>query len=130
MTSYPVVNWHNAPAYKLSKLFSEKIYKLAPNPNAFNIKNTQELLHDLKNTPILPQHNLASLDITNMYSNIPVNETRTILENTLTQNLVEPHTKQELLGWYDVITKQNYFSHKDKTLIQRDGLAMGTPPRV
>ena len=29
----PVVNWRNAPAYKLSKLFSEKIYKLAPIPN-------------------------------------------------------------------------------------------------
>jgi len=62
-----------------------------------------------------------------MYSNIPVKETRTILDNTLTQNLIDPHTKQELLEWYDVIAKQNYFSHKDKTLIQRDGLAMGAP---
>jgi len=123
----PVVNWRNAPAYKLSKLFTEKVCQLAPNPNAFNIKNSQELLHDLKNTPILPQHTLASLDITNMYSNIPVEETRTILENTLTQNLVESHTKQELLGWYDIITKQNYFLHKDKTLFQKDGLAMGAP---
>jgi hypothetical protein len=62
-----------------------------------------------------------------MHSNIPVKETRTILDNTLIQNLIDPHTKQELLGCYDVITKQNYFLHKDKTLIQRDGLAMGAP---
>ena len=123
----PVVNWRNAPAYKLSRLFTDKIGYLAPNPDAFNIRNTQELLQDLKNTPILPQHKLASLDITNTDSNIPVKETRTILDNTLTQNLIDPHTKQELLEWYDVITKQSYFSHKDTTLIQSDKLAMGAP---
>ena len=32
-----------------------------------------------------------------------------------------------MLNWYDTITKQNYFSNKDKTLIQQDGLAMGAP---
>jgi len=34
----PVVNWRNAPAYKLSRLFTEKIHRIAPLPNAFNIK--------------------------------------------------------------------------------------------
>ena len=32
-----------------------------------------------------------------------------------------------MLSWYDTITKQNYFSSKNKTLIQQDGLAMGAP---
>jgi len=34
----PVVNWRNARAYRLSKLFTEKIHRIAPLPNAFNIK--------------------------------------------------------------------------------------------
>jgi len=76
---------------------------------------------------MLPQYTLASLDITNLYSNIPVKETRTILANIMTQNPIDPHTKQELLKWYDVITMQNYFAHKGKTVIQQDGLAMGAP---
>jgi len=88
---------------------------------------TQDLLKNLDDTPMLPQYTLASLDITNVYSNIPIKETRTILANIMTQNTIDPHKKQELLKWYDVITMQNYFAHKGKTVIQQDGLAMGAP---
>jgi len=47
----PAVNWHNAPAYKLSKLLSKKMKQLAPLPHSFNVKNAQDLLNDLENTP-------------------------------------------------------------------------------
>jgi hypothetical protein len=33
----PVVNWQNAPAYSLSKLFTNKINYITPLPNAFNL---------------------------------------------------------------------------------------------
>jgi hypothetical protein len=79
------VNWCNAPAYKLSKLFTKKVNQLAPLPHSFNVKNAQDLLNDLENTPMLPYHKLASLDITNLYTNIPVKETKKILTNILTQ---------------------------------------------
>jgi len=69
----------------------------------------------------------SSLDIKNLYPNIPVKETKTILENMLTQNIVDPQTQQELLQWYDVITKQNYFINNNDIIIQHDGLAMGAP---
>ena len=63
----PVRNWKNATEYRLSKLFTEKFHRLTPLSNAFNIKNTQDLIQNLNDTPILPRHSLASLDITNMY---------------------------------------------------------------
>jgi hypothetical protein len=31
------------------------------------------------------------------------------------------------MDWNDVITRQNYFTNKEKTLIQKEGLAMGAP---
>ena len=34
----PIVNWRNAPAYKLSKLFIQKTNQLSPFPCTFNIK--------------------------------------------------------------------------------------------
>ena len=123
----PVVNWRNAPAYHLSKLFTNQLNPLRPLPHAFNIRNTHNLLQNLNNTPMLPHYTLASLDITNLYSNILVTETKTILANILKQELVEPQTQLEILRLYDVITKQNYFSHKRNIIIQQDGLAMGTP---
>jgi hypothetical protein len=67
------------------------------------------------------------LDITNLYINITVKEIREIICNTLDKNLIEPQVKQKLLVWYDLITKQNYFSNNDKILIQQAGLAMGAP---
>jgi len=88
----PSVNWRNAPAYQLSKLFTKTINHLSPLPHAFTIKNTQDLIQNLKDTPLLPHHTLASLDITNLYSNIPVTETKTILTNMLIHELVDPQT--------------------------------------
>ena len=123
----PVVNWRNAPAYKLASMFTDKIHRLAPLPNAFNIKNTQHLLQSIKDTPLNPNNHLASLDITNLYSNIPVMETKSILKNIMEHEQVTPQTQLELLACYDVITKQNYFAHNKEIIVQQDGLAMGAP---
>jgi ankyrin repeat protein len=120
-----VVNWRKAPAYNRSRLFTKKINQLTPLPHAFNIRNTQDLIQNLKDTPMLPHYTLASLDITNLYSNIPVIGTKTILNYMLIREHTEPQTQSEILSWYDVITKQNYFTHNNNIVIQRDGLAMG-----
>ena len=123
----PVVNRRSAPAYKLSKLFTNKINHLIPLPNAFIIKNTQDSIQDIKDTPMLPHFSLASLDITNLYTNIPVKRQENILAGMMKRKLVDPKTQQEILKWWDVITKQNYFTYDKDIIIQHDGLAMGTP---
>ena len=103
----PVVNWRNAPTYELSKLFTEKVTQLAPLSHSFNIKNTHDLLKNQVDFPMLPHYNLASLDVTNFYSNIPVKETKKIFANILQHNIVTPQTQQELLKWFDTISEQN-----------------------
>jgi hypothetical protein len=125
---HPIVNWRNAPAYKLSKLFTLKIKQISPLPYSFNIKNTTELIHELENTPITFTFMFASLDITNMYSNIPTTETKQILDNILTSNPIDPQVRSELLNWYEVISRQNYFLNNNKIIIKTDGIAMGAPP--
>jgi len=69
----------------------------------------------------------ASLDITNMYSTIPVTETKQILENMLASNLTDHRISLEILNCYEVTTKQNYFAHGDRIITQTDGLAKGAP---
>jgi hypothetical protein len=44
----PIVNRRNVPAYKLAKLFNNRIYELSPLPLVFNIKNTTHLTKSLK----------------------------------------------------------------------------------
>jgi exonuclease III len=91
----PVVNLRNAPPYKLAKLFTQKINQLTPLPYSFNVKNTKKLILNLKDTPIQPHFTLASLHITNMYSNIRVTETREILTNIMKNNLLGPRWRKK-----------------------------------
>jgi hypothetical protein len=119
------VNWHNAPAYKLAKLFTHRIGQLAPLLYTYNIKNTKDLIQELKDTPILLYFALASLDITNLYPSIPVSETKEILSDLLEHRSRVPQTQLELLNWYEIITKQNYFTFDKKIMVQNNGIAMG-----
>jgi len=50
-----------------------------------------------------------------------------MLTDMLKHKLVTPQTQQEILKWYDIITKQNYFAHNKDIVIQYDSLAMGAP---
>jgi hypothetical protein len=67
------------------------------------------------------------MDISNLYTNIPVKETKESIANNLDNNNIEPQAKHELINWYDTITNQNYFSNNGKIHIQKEGLAMGAP---
>jgi hypothetical protein len=45
-------------------------------------------------------------------------------------NLINSQIKQELLTWYDIITKQNYFiinNNNNNIFIQKDKLVVGDP---
>ena len=65
----PIVNWRNAPAYKLSQLLTTKIKQFALLPYAFNVKNSAELIQELKqnthnahNHVRLPRHHKHVLE--------------------------------------------------------------------
>jgi hypothetical protein len=62
-----------------------------------------------------------------MYSNVPITETRHILNDTMEFKLIDPHINQQLLTCHDTDTKQNYFINKNNITIQNDGLAMRVP---
>jgi len=93
---HPVVNRKGAPSYKLAHLFTQKIKRMAPLPNTHNLENTRDLIKKLENTLILNQFALASLDITNLYTNIPVKETREITANMLRKNLTDPPSRTRI----------------------------------
>lgn len=50
-------------------------------PNKYNLKNSIELAEHLKNVHVNKNTKLFSFDISNMYTNIPVNETVSIITN-------------------------------------------------
>jgi hypothetical protein len=123
----PVINWKQAPAYKLAKLLSQLIQTHIPPPNTFNVKNSRHLMDDLMEIPYQQDIQLVSFDIENMYSNIPTDELNHIIRSTcIEQNLEEKFT-DEILSVTHAILQQNYFQFQDSCYIQKTGLAMGAP---
>jgi hypothetical protein len=114
----PCSQLERSPILKISPPLHTENQNVGPSSQHTQSREHQRPNQNLENTPILPQFALASLDITNLYTNIPVKETWEIIANTLRKNQTDPPAERELLNWYDTITKQNYFSNKDKILIQ------------
>ena len=67
------------------------------------------VINKLESTPIRPQYFLDSVDISSLYTNVPVKDTKDIIANNLVKNEVDLQIRHELLNWYDTITQQNYF---------------------
>jgi hypothetical protein len=62
-----------------------------------------------------------------MYPNIPTKELPHILSIMCKQQNIPPPLQQEIISISELILKQNYFKHRNTTLQQNEGLAMGTP---
>ena len=58
----PIVNWTNAPAYKLAKQLVQFLNTHLPLPYAYNIKNTIHLINDLGEIPWNNNLCMASFD--------------------------------------------------------------------
>jgi hypothetical protein len=121
-----MVNWTNAPAYKLAKILVKKLAIYIPLPYIFNIKKPTDLIAALKDISVDPDLKFASFDITNMYSNIPTTDLIHIAQDC-DQQCLHHNIKQEIVSLSNTVTEQNYFCYQGTTYIQTKGLAMGAP---
>jgi hypothetical protein len=70
----PVINWRNAPGYKLAKKLAKILTSYISLPFTHTVKNTIHLMNELMDIPYDPNTKFASFDISYMYSNIPTND--------------------------------------------------------
>lgn len=124
----PLVNYTSAPAYRTAKKLDNIIRNNINLNPSHSLKNSLELVDNIRNVPINPGQNIMSLDVDNMYTNIPVDEAIETLKIRLKENNSLNDVKiNEVCNLAKLITKQNYFQFNDKYYIQREGLAMGSP---
>jgi len=67
----PVINNTQAPSYKIATFLNQKLLCLIDIPNVFNAKNSQEVARDLQNIPVNDNYRTISLDIKDLYVNLP-----------------------------------------------------------
>lgn len=121
----PIVNWKNAPAYKLSKMLSKKLMSYIPLPYNFNVNNTVHLINDLMDIPYDPNLKLASFDITKMYNKVPTNELLKIINIMREKHGINERMKEEIMKISQILIDQNYFRFHDIISIQDEGLVLG-----
>jgi hypothetical protein len=122
----PIVNWQQAPAYKLAKLLSDRLTAELQLPFTFNVKSSPHLMLEIQDIkPYNPNLRLASFDITNMYTNIPTLQLPIIISNICKFQNTPSEIKNELIKITKTLLKQNYFSFQDSIYRQTEGLAMG-----
>jgi hypothetical protein len=95
--------------------------------NAFNIQNSEKLIHNLKETNIQTNTKICLFDIKNMYTNIPQNDLIDIINNVLTNNNAPDDQKREIVILVKSILNQNYLQHDNQLYTQNEGPAMGAP---
>ena len=124
----PIVNFTTAPGFRTAKKLVKIIKDNLTIENNHTVKNVTDFIRKVNNIKLFPNYKLVSLDIVNLYTNIPINDTLNILRDNLMKcNKLNTQAIDELLNLLEVILKQNYFEFNDRFYSQRDGLAMGSP---
>lgn len=124
----PLINYKTAPCYKIAKVLQKVIKANITIVNNNSLKNNLEIIEKTKNLNILPQHKLISLDVTNMYTNIPIDITIEIIKENLTKTAkINQQKINEIIKLLEIILKQNYFTFNNLVYTQEQGLAMGSP---
>jgi hypothetical protein len=123
----PVINNTQAPAYKLAKYMNKRLKDLINLPYTYNVQNSREIANELANLTINENMRIITLDIKDMYVNLP---TAGIVDATrfwLDKNNVDKKLREQSIHLLNTILTQNYFQHNDRTYQPSKGIAMGSP---
>lgn len=122
----PIVNYRGSPAYKLSMELNDVLNKHYVFQQQFSITNTYELVNRVKDIKIPVGYKWMSLDITNLYTNVPVNETLLIVKkNLLKYSTLTIGEIDDFLRLLELVLSYNYFAFNGEYYKQNEGLAMG-----
>lgn len=123
----PLVNFQYAPTYKVSKLLSSRLNDDLKLEYKYNVKNSYDFADQMKHIKLSANSRLISFDISNLYTNIPVNETVELIKCRLMNNGYERTYVNQIVKLLKIVLKQNYFRFNNRFYEQNDGLAMGSP---
>ena len=126
----PIVTTTNTPSCKLAKFLQTTLTKKLGFRAARAIINTSHLIEQIKNIKITQHTKILSLDIRNLYTNIPVKETIDIVKQFLERNTDGEHIDdtdmENLIDLIKIVTEQNFFNFQNNQYSMNDGLSMGS----
>jgi hypothetical protein len=122
----PVINSIQAPSYKLAKYLNKKLQGKRNLPNNYNTRNSKEVALELLNTQIKDYHRNVSLDIKDLYVNIPIEDILQITKSWLKKQKHNNKIIEQTIRIREIILKQNYFQYDNRFYQPKKGIAMGS----
>ena len=126
-TLRPIISQVTTPTYQLAKKLNNIIQKYIP--STYMLSSTNQLIDIVQLKECYGQ--IASLDVENLFTNVPIDHTIEIITNYCynNQNIPPPDIpKKILIELLELCTKEAPFkSPNGKLYKQVDGVAMGSP---
>ena len=121
----PIVSGINGPTERLSSYIDHYLKPTLSNiPSLLN--NTQDAINIIEKTKVPPHTILATIDVSNLYLNIPQDEGTNACLDALENTDQLPLPREHMKAMFDFVLKENVFAFGEKTFKQVQGTAMGT----
>ena len=123
----PIVSNIGTSTYELANYLASLLKPVGK--SQYTISNTSEFIEKIKHKVIPPGYSLVSFDVISLFTNVPLDKTiEIILRRIYTNKEIKTDIKRnDLKNLLLLCTKHVHFTFQDKTYIQTDGVAMGSP---
>ena len=111
----------------MAKYINKKMNHLLTLPNTYNTINSKEIAEELKSIKINENNGILTLDIKDLYVNLPINGIIKATRHWLHKKNNNENVITQLLNVIKTIVQKNYFQFNDTFYQPEKGIAMGSP---
>nr|XP_016846924.1 PREDICTED: uncharacterized protein LOC107982425 [Anolis carolinensis] len=122
----PIVSGTASILEPLAQFLDHHLQPFVPLSQSY-IKDTKHFINIIETLSIPPQAVLMTSDITSLYTNIPLDEARTVFKELLDTRESTISPTHFLIGLLDIVLEYNYFRFGFQFYLQTFGVAMGSP---
>ena len=123
----PIVNNIQTQYYKIAKYFNKSLNNLVCLPYTYTTKSSREIAQELNIIQINKHNKMITLDIKNLYVNLPIENILHITKFWLNKHKNENKITEQTLHLLKIILKQNFFQYNNQFFQPEKGIAMRSP---
>ncbi|XP_044745155.1 uncharacterized protein LOC123307018 [Coccinella septempunctata] len=121
----PVVSFCGSLAYRLSKYLNKLLVSTINFKSEFSVDNSLDLIRRIKDLQIPENTMLASFDVSNLFTSVPVPQTLKIFKNRLIDSPLSDDLTECAYQLTELCLQQNFFNFEGEIISQQKGLSMG-----
>jgi hypothetical protein len=110
----PIINNTNAPTHKLAKYIYQRLIDFLNLKHEHIIINTTHFAENIRKLKLNSDHKILTMDIKDLYVNIPINHTLFATNNLLKANNIDKNIKKEIMSILKMILNQSYLQYNEK----------------